>query len=100
MNPTIGRNVHYIQPTEHGHAGKHRAAIIVNIFGGAPATPAAGELSTVDLAVFGDARSEPAIVNVQNVAQDPTAMMPGTFHEPERAEAPAAAPDAPPPAQA
>jgi hypothetical protein len=93
MNPKVGRIVHYIQPTEHGNAGKHRAAMIVNLPGGGPVDPSAAELTTVDLLVFGDSRSEPAVLNVQNVPQDATAKTPGTFHEPERD-------DAPPPAQA
>lgn len=104
MNPTVGRTVHYIRPTEHGHAGKHRAAIIVNLPGGKAEDPAmpidagdgrvipACELTTVDLAVFGDGRSEPTVENILNVPQDSTAKIPGTFHEPER--------DAPPAAQA
>jgi len=89
MKPTVGRIVHYIRPTEHGHAGKHRAAMIVGL--PSSSDDGATDSTTVDLAVFGDGRSEPAIENILNVAQDPEGKINGTFHEPER--------DAPPPAQ-
>lgn len=85
MNPSIGRNVHYIVPAGPS-AGKHLAAIIVSV-DSAPADAAAAVLS--NLRVFEDHKEDlRGHDRIRGVAQDPEAKIPGTWHEPERGPAP------------
>lgn len=82
MIPSIGRTVHYVLPAAQPNGGEHR--------------PAIHEGSVVQLQVFLDGGNDavqpcqdpPNLMWATSVHQDSTLKMPGTWHEPERVEAP------------
>lgn len=96
MIPSIGRIVHYVLAEGHRNKGGHRAATISAIYQDAKGD--VSEASPVDLRVTlqphetaGDAMSGPrGFIDAEQVLQDPTGKKAGTWHEPERVEAPAA----------
>lgn len=85
MIPSIGRIVHYVLADVDTRKGEHRAAIIVNVFDKVPT-----DESVVNLQVFTDERNDVMQAHAwrTSVHQDPTGLIPGTWHEPEHAAAP------------
>lgn len=89
MTPSIGRIVHYIVPAGLS-AGKHLAAIITSIESNPAPDLTSTDSSLANLRVFEDQKEDlRGHDRLRGVSQDPAGLKPGTWHECERAPAPA-----------
>jgi hypothetical protein len=96
MVPSLGRTVHYTLPEGHPNKGGHRAAVISAVY--LDAKKQISESSAVDLRATlqprepqsGSCIGPDGFIDAVGVVQDATGLKPGTWHEPERVEAPVA----------
>lgn len=99
MIPTLGRIVHYVLPEGAKNKGGHRAATITGVYLDAEGKHT--EASAVTLRVMlqprevrGSAFNGPeGFIDVDDCFQDVTCSKGGTWHEPERLEAPRPIPE-------
>jgi hypothetical protein len=87
MIPSLGRTVHYVLPSDHKHAGQHRAATISQVW--SDNGKDADEATPVHLHVMSDTLNDlgtPIVFIAKNVTQDPMGRQPNSWHEPERAK--------------